>query len=202
MIQLGNGVPTEVSAAADWFTAQGAAYLDGSIIAFPDAVGTADCQVLVSGDPHSFERCEPVLDAIGGDVRFLGADPTASAVINTSGLAFVYVAAHAFVSAAAMCDASNAPLDLLADVVGKFTRQMPMMFGEYVDMIRAGNYDSTSLRLASGAENLHAITEFGRTIGVDTDLFESALRTMTASAAAGHGTNLAAVFEALKQQRS
>ena len=61
-------------------------------------------------------------------------------MINTSGLAFVYVAAHAFVSAAAMCDASGAPLDLLADVVGTFSAQMPAMFGEYVEMIAAGSY--------------------------------------------------------------
>jgi hypothetical protein len=143
-----------------------------------------------------------VLDALGGDIRFLGADPTASAVINTSGLAFMYVAVLGFVSAAAMCDASGAPIDLLSDVVGKFTAQLPSMFEEYVDMIAAGTYESTSLRLASGAENLQAITEFGRTSGVDTDLFESVLRTLNSSVAAGHGTNLAAVFEAVKRQQS
>ena len=200
LIQLGNGVPTEVADAASWFTAHGAAYLDGSIMTFPDAVGTTDCQVLVSGDPSAFEQCKPLLDAIGGDIRFLGADPTASAVINTSALAFAYVAAHAFVSAAAMCDASGAPLDLLADVVGRFATTMPAMFDEYVDMITAGSYESTSLRLATGAQNLQAITEFGRSSGVDTDLFEAALRTLNASAAADHGTNLAAVFEAVKRQ--
>lgn len=202
LIQLGHGIPTEVADAADWFTDQGAAYLDGSIMTLPDAVGTADCQVLVSGDPGAFEQCEPVLDAIGGDIKFLGPDPTASAVINASGLGFVYVAAHAFVSAAAMCDASGAPLDLLADVVGTLTKQMPPLFGEYVDMIAAGSYDSTSLRLASGAENLQAITEFGQTSGVNTDLFESALRTFNASAAAGHGTNLAAIFETVKRRQN
>ena len=201
VVQLGNGVPTEVAESAAWFTARGAAYLDGSIMTFPDTVGTVDCQILVSGDPDAFERCESLFDALGGDIRFLGADPTASAVVNTSGLAFAYVAAHAFVSAAAMCDASDAPLDLLADVIGKFTTMMPTMFDEYVDMIESGNYDSTSLRLATGAENLRAIVEFGRASGVDTDLFDAALRTFDASTAADHGTNLAAIFEAVKHQQ-
>jgi len=201
LIQLGNGVPTEVADAADWFTAHGAAYLDGSIMAFPDAVGTADCQLLISGDPSAFAQCESILGAIGGDIRYLGADPTASAVINTSALAFVYVTAHAFVSAAAMCDTSGAPIDLLADVIGKFTTQMPAVFGEYVAMITARSYESRNLRLASGAEALQAITEFGRTSGVNTDLFESVLRTLNASAAAGHGPNLAAVFETVKRQQ-
>jgi 3-hydroxyisobutyrate dehydrogenase-like beta-hydroxyacid dehydrogenase len=201
LVQLGNGVPTEVAESAAWFTARGAAYLDGSIMSFPDTVGTDDCQILVSGDPAAFERCEPLFGALGGDIRFLGADPTASAVINTSALAFLYVTAHAFVSAAAMCDASGAPLDLLADVIGKFTTTMPATFDEYVDMIGTGNYASTSLRLATGAQNLQAITEFGRASGVDTGLFEAALRTLNASVVAGHGTNLAAVFESVKRQQ-
>ena len=52
VIQLGNGVPTEVAEAASWFADQGAAYLDGSIMTFPDAVGSAEwsamcwCQVI------------------------------------------------------------------------------------------------------------------------------------------------------------
>ena len=120
---------------------------------------------------------------------------------NTSALAFVDVAAHAFVSSAAMYDASGAPLDLFADAVSTLVAKMSPMFDEYVAMIAAGNYESSSLRLASGAQNLQAITEFGQASGVDTDLFESALRTLNASAEAGHGTNLAAVFEAVKRQR-
>lgn len=198
VVQLGNGVPAEVSDAAHWFSEHGAAYVDGSIMTFPDAVGSADCQVLASGDPVAFERCRPVFDAIGGDIRFLGADPVASAVINASGLAFVYLTAHAFISAAALCDAADAPLDLFADVVGNFTTQMPAMFAEYVEMIGRGTYDSTTLRLASGADNLSAIAAFGRDRGVDVGLIDAALRVFDESASAEHGVNLASIFETLR----
>ncbi len=198
VVQLGNGVPAEVSDTADWFSEHGAAYVDGSIMTFPEAVGSAECQVLVSGDPAAFERCRPLFDAIGGDIRFLGADPVASAVINSSALAFVYLTAHAFISAAALCDAADAPLDLLADVVGNFTTQMPAMFGEYVDMIGSGTYDSTTLRLASGAQNLSSIAEFGRDRGVDIGFVDAALRVFDESASAGHGVNLASIFETLR----
>lgn len=75
-----------MSDAAAWFAGHGVAYLDGSIMPLPDAVGSGECQVLVSGDPDAFDQCSPLFDAIGGDIRFLGSDPTASAVINSSGL--------------------------------------------------------------------------------------------------------------------
>ncbi len=150
VVQLGNGVPAEVSDAAHWFSEHDAAYVDGSIMTFPDDVGSADCQVLVSGDPAAFERCRPVFNAIG------------------------------------------------ADVVGNFTAQMPGMFGEYVDMIGSGIYDSTTLRLASGAENLSSIADFGRGRGVDVGLVDAALRVFDEAASAGHGVNLASIFETLR----
>lgn len=72
------------------------------------------------------------------------------------------------------------------------------MFGEYVDMIGSGSYDSTSLRLGSGAENLRAIAEFGRGSGVDVGLVDTALRVFDDAASAGHGVNLASIFETLR----
>ena len=202
VVQLGNGVPTEVAAAASWFSGQGAAYLDGSIMSYPNTVGSAACQVLVSGDPSAFEQCRPIFDAIGGDIRFLGPDPMASAVVNSSALAFLYLSTHAFLTAAAMCDAADAPLDLLAELVGSFTSQMPPMMEQYVAMIDSGNYDSTTLRLATGADNLRAIADFGRQSGVDTRLIETAVRTLDEANKAGHGVNLAAIFETLRKPKA
>jgi hypothetical protein len=139
-----------------------------------------------------------VLDAFGGDIRYLGQDPAASAVVNTAALAFVYAASHAFLGAAAMCDASGAALGTFGDVVGKFTAQLRPLFGEYVEMITARSYDSRNLRLATGADNLEAIIDFGRRAGVETGLFESALRDFRAAADLDKGVNLAATFEVLR----
>lgn len=202
VIQLGTGTPSEVTAAAAWFAERGARYVDGAIMDFPEQVGTPDCQLLVSGDRVAFEQCSWVLNTFGGDIRYLGADPAASAVMNTAGLAFVYAASHAFLGAAAMCDVSGAPLELLGEVVAKFTAQMPSLFEECVAMITASSYDSRNLRLASGAENLEAIIEFGREAGVDTGLFERALHSFRAAADQDVGVNLAATYEVLRRPHS
>jgi 3-hydroxyisobutyrate dehydrogenase-like beta-hydroxyacid dehydrogenase len=202
VIQLGTGTPAEVTASAAWFAERGARYLDGAIMDFPEQVGTPDCQVLVSGDESAFEQFSRLLGTFGGDIRYLGEDPAASAVVNTAALAFVYAASHAFLGAAAMCDVSGAPLELLGEVVGKFTAQMPSLFGEFVEMITASSYDSRNLRLASGAENLEAIIEFGSRTGVDTGLFEHALRSFRAAADQDVGVNLAATYELLRRPHS
>ena len=92
-------------------------------------------------------------------------------------------------------------VDLLAELAGSFTSQMPPMFEQYVAMIDSGRYDSTTLRLATGADNLRAIADFGRQSGVDTRLIETAVRTLDEATEAGHGINLAAVFETLRKPR-
>jgi 3-hydroxyisobutyrate dehydrogenase-like beta-hydroxyacid dehydrogenase len=199
VIQLGTGTPTEVTEAAAWFADRGSRYVDGAIMDFPEQVGTPECQVLVSGDPVAFEQCSWVLDTFGGDIRYLGEDPAASAVVNTAALAYVYATSHAFLGAAAMCDVSDAPLELLGEVVAKFTTQMPSLFEEYVAMITARSYDSKTLRLATGAENLEAVIDFGRQAGVDTGLFESALHSFRAAADQDVGVNLAATYEVLRR---
>lgn len=201
VVQLGTGTPTEATEAAAWFAERGARYIDGAIMNFPEQVGTPDCQVLASGDPVAFEHCSWVLDTFGGDVRYLGEDPAASAVVNTAALGFVYTASHAFLGAAAMCDVSGAPLELLGEVIGKFTAQMPSLFEEYVAMITARIYDSRNLRLASGAENLEAVIEFGSQAGVDTGLFERALHSFRTAAEQDLGVNLAATYEVLRRPR-
>jgi 3-hydroxyisobutyrate dehydrogenase-like beta-hydroxyacid dehydrogenase len=202
VIQLGTGTPSEVTEAAAWFAERGSRYVDGAVMGFPEQVGAPECQVLVSGDSVAFEQCSWVLDTFGGDIRYLGEDPAASAVVNTAALGFVYAASHAFLGAAAICDASGAPLELLGEVVAKFTAQMPPLFEEYVAMITARSYDSRNLRLASGAENLEAIIEFGRQAGVDTGLFERALHSFRAAADQDVGVNLAATYEVLRRPHS
>jgi hypothetical protein len=69
-------------------------------------------------------------------------------------------------------------------------------------MITARSYDSRNLRLASGAENLEAIIEFGRQAGVDTGLFERALHSFRAAADQDMGVNLAATYEVLRRPHS
>jgi len=199
VVQLGNGVPTEVKAAHEWFAEHGVTYLDGSIMTYPDQIGTDLSKILVSGDMASFDRCRGLFDCLGGDIRFLGDNPITSAVVNSSALGFLYVTAHAFLNSAALCEAGDGPVDALVDVVGSWLPGLPAAFGKYARMIEARSYDEYGLGLANGAENLLAILEYGTIAGVDTSLFASTHRSFESAKASGHGPNLAAVIETLRQ---
>lgn len=80
LVQLSSGRPDEVQALSERVTAAGGAYVDGSIMADPDTVGTDDLLILYSGDPDTFEEIEQLVEAFGGTATFVGEEPRAAAV--------------------------------------------------------------------------------------------------------------------------
>lgn len=80
VVQLSSGRPDEAQALGERVLAAGGAYVDGSIMADPDTVGTDDLLILYSGDADTFEEIEPVVEAFGGTATFVGEEPRAAAV--------------------------------------------------------------------------------------------------------------------------
>ncbi len=107
--------------------------------------------------------------------------------------------ATAFINAAALCDAVGAPVDLLAEVVAGYADPMAPLINSFVDMIVSRTYDSHDLRLEGAAHSTRAIADFGRTVGVDVDLFDNANRTLATASETNHGINIAAIFETLRK---
>lgn len=79
LIQLSTGRPDEAEALSERVTGAGGAYVDGSILAHPDKVGTDDLLIFYAGDEQAFERNEPLVEALGGTATFVGEEPRAAA---------------------------------------------------------------------------------------------------------------------------
>lgn len=56
LVQLGSGTPKEARDTQSWVRAQGAAYLDGAILAWPRQIGAPETVILASGDEASSGR--------------------------------------------------------------------------------------------------------------------------------------------------
>lgn len=201
VVQLGGGAPDQVDAVAAALTEHGARYLDGSIFGFPEAIGSSECQILLSGDRTAYAEASDMLDALAGDVSYLGERYAMAATVEGAAAAFLYAAAQAYIVAAAIGDAAGAPLDAVTSAVSHYAVELRPVFGEFAAMISAGEYGGQNLRLASGIDNLGAIIAFGRAVGVDVDFLEAAHRSFLKTAAERRGDNLAAVFETLRHPR-
>lgn len=82
VVQLSTGAPAEAREAETWFGERGAQYLDGAIMPYPEEVGDAEAQFLFAGPETAYATCRPYLECLGGDLRYLGANVAAAAVMD------------------------------------------------------------------------------------------------------------------------
>ena len=72
LVQLSTGSPQEARDSEAWMREQGAEYLDGAIMAFPDQIGTPDATILVTGVESTFQKSESLLKNLAGEVSYVG----------------------------------------------------------------------------------------------------------------------------------
>ena len=110
LLQLSTGTPAEARAAEAWLQAQGARYLDGSIMVYPPTIGTDAGQVLVSGPGDVYSDCARFLDPLGGDIRYLGKSIGAAAALDMALVSRLVARTVAIAYGIHICESEGVPL--------------------------------------------------------------------------------------------
>ena len=96
-----------------WAAAQGAAYLDGAIMATPDFIGTEAGTILFAGSSQAFEANKPVFLALGGNVQHVGEDAGLANALDSALLGLMWGALFGTLNAIAVCQAEGVALGML-----------------------------------------------------------------------------------------
>ncbi len=116
LIQFSTGTPQEARDTQAGAMKHGTGYLDGSILAYPREVGQ-DAIIAISGNKACFENCASLLDALSGDVRYLGEAIGAAAALDVALLSY-YVCTHlGLIHAALVCESEDVRPDTLTSVI-------------------------------------------------------------------------------------
>ena len=201
IIQLSTGTPTQAREAAAWATTINASYIDGAIMAFPDAIGKEDCVILYAGDANVFEFCQPVVQALGGISPLVGDDPGSAAGLDNGLLSIYFSFLFGVVHGAAICDAENVPLSLFKEMG---TAILPVMTGvltRSVDMIAADNYESEHSTLVTSASAINQVAAVASGANLDTRFIKTLQAYVSQALDAGHGSvNNAVLFKQFRKQ--
>jgi 3-hydroxyisobutyrate dehydrogenase-like beta-hydroxyacid dehydrogenase len=201
IIQLSTGTPTQAREAAAWATTINASYIDGAIMAFPDAIGKEDCVILYAGDANVFEFCQPVVQALGGISPLVGDDPGSAAGLDNGLLSIYFSFLFGVVHGAAICDAENVPLSLFKEMG---TAILPVMTGvltRSVDMIAADNYESEHSTLVTSASAINQVAAVASGANLDTRFIKTLQAYASQALDAGHGSvNNAVLFKQFRKQ--
>jgi 3-hydroxyisobutyrate dehydrogenase-like beta-hydroxyacid dehydrogenase len=81
-IQLSTGTPKEATELQARVTNFDCEYIDGAIMPDPDEIGAEDALILFAGNETAYQKCQPILSCLGGDLRYLGSNISAAASLD------------------------------------------------------------------------------------------------------------------------
>jgi 3-hydroxyisobutyrate dehydrogenase-like beta-hydroxyacid dehydrogenase len=132
IVQLSSGSPSQAREQAQWAADNGAAYLDGAIMATPNFIGEPGGTILYAGRQALFEANLTVLLALGGNPQFVGEDVGHASALDLSLLCQMWGALFGQFQAAAICEAEDIVLDLFE---GHRQAFRPVVEGALVDLV-------------------------------------------------------------------
>jgi 3-hydroxyisobutyrate dehydrogenase-like beta-hydroxyacid dehydrogenase len=201
VVQLSTGTPTQAREASAWAAGVGAQYLDGSIMGFPQDIGTDGLVILYGGDQDTFERYGPIAAALGGTAMRVGDDPGSAAALDNALLSIYFSFLFGVLNGAAICDAEGIPLAKFSEV-GKSL--MPVFSGvleRSAEMIARGSFESEHSTLDTSSGAMAQIAAVMRDAELD-GRFVECMRTYIAEATEAGKGNLgnAVLFEHLRHR--
>lgn len=195
VVQLSTGTPKEARDASDWMKAHNVSYLDGAILAGPDDIGTDESQVVLSGDGAAYEQVGPLLDCLGGTVRYLGPNVGDASALDLAWLTTRYGDFMAIAHAANVCKSEGASLN---EFIALF-RDDPVM-QRYASVIENESYQEYTASLRVWGAALERIRQQGKDAGINTEFPDFVGSRFDSAIEAGYGEeNVMALFKLLKQ---
>ncbi|KKB06750.1 6-phosphogluconate dehydrogenase [Devosia geojensis] len=186
---LTTGTPKQARALAAWVEAQGAAYVDGGIMAVPPMIGTPASFIFYSGNQPAFERHKAALEAFG-DAVYVGPDAGAAPLNDIALLGILDGILSGYLHAAALIRASGGTAEGFTPLARRWAESMISLFPDLAKQIDSGDYRAEGgSNLAMQAAAMDQMVEAARDEGVDPVLIEPMRALIHQRVADGFGTD-------------
>ena len=194
LVQLGTGTPAEARDLAGWLGAHGVNVLDGAILPYPDGIGRADARILFAGPAELYQSCKPILDSLGGDLRHVGTEIGAAAVLDMALLTHELSDYLGVLQGARVCEAEGLGVDAFAAILrpGELSTDLAWR-------IHRAEFDTPSATLDVWNAALDRILAHARTTEINREVPDLIASLLRRAIALGHGNrDIATVIEVLR----
>ena len=165
--QLTTGTVAEVEDHAALMKRLGAGLIEGSILCFPEQIGTASASIIVAGEQGLVEEHDKVLRAMSPKISYLGDSPTAPVVLGNAIMSSVLGFSAGIINGAAFCLQEGLPLEAFKDqTIHNFTRMQTEPI-RIIDAILEGDTESTQASVSTWYEAHVKLLELSDKLAVD-----------------------------------
>ena len=199
LVDLSTNSPTAVRKLAEVGAKRGIAVLDAPVSGGVFGAETGRLAVMVGGDQAAYERCKPLLDAIGDHVVYCGASGTGSAtklVNNMISLSLNILLGEAL----ALGVKAGVDLGTLVDVVQSSSGATWKLGNNYPKFLFKGNFEP-GFALDLGAKDLRLGTSLAKELGMPLDVANLVEQRFIEAQSRGWGSQHADVVVKLIEER-
>ncbi|MFC4471524.1 NAD(P)-dependent oxidoreductase [Streptomyces xiangluensis] len=200
LVNLTSGTSAQARETAEWAARQGSTYLDGAIMAIPEAIGTADAVIVCSGPRSAFDLHEPDLKSLAAETTHLGDDHSLSAVYEAAVLSLMWSIGNGFLQGAAMLGAAGVDAATFAPLAKKGIETVTGWLPGYAQQIDDGTYPPLDATIDTHLAAMDHLIDESEFLGVNAE-FPRLIKALTDRAVAeGHGDNgYAALIEQFRK---
>ena len=117
VLNMTSGTPEDARLLNDWAASNGVPYLDASIGAYPEQLGSEDARIMVAGDQTLFDAHRDVILEIAGSSLYVGAEPGAANAVDAALTGAFYIPSLVcFIEAARFVHELDIPQEVLVDL--------------------------------------------------------------------------------------
>ncbi|MFD1146448.1 NAD(P)-dependent oxidoreductase [Saccharothrix hoggarensis] len=199
VVNLTSGTPTRARALAEEVAGRGGGYLDGGIMAVPDAVGTPDAIIAYSGLRSLHDAHRSTLDILGTCLH-LGDDPGLSATHEMATLVLMWGMLDGFLNGVAILGTAGVPPTAYVPIARTAIDTVAGWLPGYARQVEEGVYPADDGTVDTHLSVMAHVIEESESLGVNADLPRLAKALTERAVTAGHGSSgYAALVEQFRQ---
>ena len=165
LVQLSTGTPQD--ARDDWAALGGVAYLDGALLATPSQIGRPDTPLFISGEERALAACRPVLEAVAGNIQYMGEPIGNAAAWDLATLSCMFGAMSGFFHGVRICESEGLEVNAFSQMIGAISPVLGEMIRAEGEAIHAGSYGEPESSMATCAGSGRLFVKQAREAGLD-----------------------------------
>jgi 3-hydroxyisobutyrate dehydrogenase-like beta-hydroxyacid dehydrogenase len=198
LVQLSTGTPQD--AREDWAALSGVAYLDGALLATPSQIGRPDTPLFISGEERALAACRPVLEAVAGNIQYMGEPIGNAAAWDLATLSCMFGAMSGFFHGVRICESEGLKVNAFSQMIGAISPVLGEMISAEGEAIHANRYGDPESSMATCAGSGRLFVKQAREAKLDASFPNFLMAMFDRSLNAGLANErLAAMVKVLRQ---